>query len=319
MRILYLSSFYASNPPRWLADAFQDLGHDIFRVGPTYPEHGNVDWGKWNVQPDLELPRQSTWNIPAYVDECTRRIGAPDFVIASEESYHNEIIPVGGKIPTVLLSWDGWPEAFERHKDFQSVLNYTGHPYGVRAKPRVSPHPEWKYFAPACYPKVHRLLGFERDIDFSLRAAMYGGRPKICNFLRDRGLHVSEGYASVDEYVEAYNRTLFTYINANAQEEIKWRWAENIACGAITICDHTELYSWIGAQPYVHYYPVERIFQPDLNEEWPTGEMIYECIMKLKSEPTLANFIRSNALNLVLNNHTYYHRADQILEALMSL
>lgn len=315
MRILFLASWYGANPPRFLADVFEKMGHAVWRVGSAYRDHGGIDWSTYLPKIDLELRKNQKWDLPAYLEECTRAIGAPDFIIASEESYSNEIAPTD-RLPVVLLSWDGWANSFARCDQFQSCLQYTAHPFGVRAQPREKPDSRWKFFGPACDPDVHRFLNVPRDIDWIMNATMYGARQEICDFLRIKGLSVRDGYVATDEYVMNANRGMFTYINSNHQIEIKWKFSENSAMGLVNICDDHMLYEWIGAKPYVHYFPVDLAWNERINEYWPTGQMIYDKIQAIAADPNLLAYVRENARNLAINSNTYRHRADMILQDL---
>ena len=322
MKILFVSPQYPANPIRFLSDTLVDMGHELYKIGALYNNHGGLaTWGKHNASVDVQLERaQPAWDLTEYLELCTAAIGAPDICICSEETYSTKIRrPIGKKIPTVLLSWDGWPHVWDRCNDFQSVLNYTGHPFGIRIHPREEPDPRWKFFGPACYPKVHQFLNIPRDIDFVLNAAMYGARQEICDFMRSRRLSVRSGYVLTDEYVMNANRGFATYINSNKQRECKWRAMEGAAMGLLNICDDHLLYEWIGAKPYEHYFPISLKWNERIQEWWPDGQMVYECIQVLKENPNLAEHIRKNAMELAMKYHTYEARVNMILEDLRSL
>jgi len=313
LHILLIGPYYFSNPWRWMADAWERLGHTTFRIGAEYREHGGItpqDFPRVDYRLQKQVP---VWDLNAAIDVCYQESGKyPDLLIGSEETYHTEIIPQN-KVPSALILFDLHPHSYRRFEDWQSTVAYTGQPFGIRGHTLPEPCPGYKYFAPAAAPWIHRYNNEKRIVDFALMATPYSFRPILCNGLRMQKFAVRDGIVDTEEYVKIYNSALTSFVNAGGQEEIKWRWSEHAAMGCINICDHTRLYKEIGARPWQHYVPVGRELQPEVNEEWPSVEMVAERIRFLKEEPDLAHLIREAARELVNERHTYYNRCEAIL------
>lgn len=309
--ILAVGPWYAANAFRYLIDAFEKIdGCEVFRVGPSYNDHAGINWGTDVVTPDVPLSlARPWWKLPYFTELCTRSVGPPDLLIVSEETYQTKIFPEI-RLPTVLISYDGWPNSFARRELFQPTVAYTNHPYGIRAHPRTEEAPGWKYLPGAAAPWIHKDLGLERDRDFALFATPYGQRPVICQALVDRGLSVRSGLVATEQYVKEYNRALCTLHNCNAQEEVKFRWFEAAAMGCVNISDHTRLFNRLGYRPWVHYVPVANNSADD--DPWPMMEAVYNQVQWLKSHPETALALARASRHQTLSSHTYFHRCQKI-------
>lgn len=312
--VLTVGPWYPANSYRYLIDSFEKVGCEVFRIGPTYNNHYGVRWSKEDkVIPDLELPRQADWDLNYFVEQCAAKLKVPDLLIVSEETYHNEITPTN-KVPSVLISYDGWPENYERAEIYKCTLNYTNHPFGIRIHPREEEDPRFRYLPGACAPWVHKNLNLERDWDFVLLATMYGKRPAICNDLAKWGIRAWYGHAPTSVYVEAHNRALTTLHTCNGQEEIKWRWWEAQAMGCLVISDNTKLFARLGYKPWVHYVPIPVHEDPEFGgEPWPEIDELYETIRFLKNQPggILSNIASTGRIH-TLKTGTYFHRIKTI-------
>lgn len=319
LTVLMMSAWWPAGPIPFLAQAFERMGLGVFRVGPTYNDHGGIDWGKDGVRVDIEIPREyPTWNINAMVDTMTSQGRAPDFVFLSEENYQTHIIPTD-KIPTAMWSADGWPNSFKRMEDINPTVGYVNHPNGIRAFPREE-DPRWRFMPGAAAPWIHEDLGLERDLDFCLLATMYGYRPQLCEYLIKSGYAVKYGgYVLPQEFVETYNRSEYTYCNVNGNGgEAKWRGFESMAMGCVNIIDEgPNLFNRLGYLPGVHYVPV-KVTEQENGEPWPTGNSLEEALSYAMSYKEEAGFVEMSraAKEKCLSQDTYYHRAKTILNDL---
>jgi len=313
--VLCVAPWYPSNPVRWMADAFERVGCNVVRIGPTYNDHMDMEWPDSDkVKPDLRLPRAlRKWRLDAMVDWCTTNFRAPDLLFTSEENYRTDIDTVD-KIPHVLWSCDGWPENYERVDLWRPTVAYHNHPLGIRIHPRTEEHPRWKFMPGACAPWVHRDLGMERIYDWVLFATMYGQRPAICAYVTARGLKTLYGKANIQEYVEHHNRALSTLHNANGQVEVKWRFFETAAMGCVNITDHTPLLARLGYQPMIHFVQVPVLWADD--EPWPSMESVATMVEVLKVNRKRWKSISDAAKQYTLNHHTYFHRIRTIFQDL---
>lgn len=313
--ILAVGPWYPGNAYHWLVQGFEQLGHKVIRIGPLYKEHMGVKWALEDIdEPTFLLPRETPlWNFDQFVDLCTDAIETPDLLIASEETYRTEIVPTN-KIPTVLISYDGWPQNYERRDLFKPIKAYSNH-IGIRIHPRDEVPEGWEWLPPAYAPWVHKLqrpLLSSREYDFSLIATMYGDRPKLCEYLKSK-FHIMYGQCNTASYVRVYNNTLCTLHNPQPGE-IKWRAYEGMAMGCIQISWDVPIFRKVEWEPNVHYFPIG--VKEEGNDPWPTGEQLAEAINYLNTNPGLADYIRERSFRRVVEQDTYYHRCEKILSDL---
>lgn len=317
LTILTVGPYWPAGSFRYLTEAFEHVGARVYRVGPTFPKHGDVDWLEGDFPfIHLKLNPGSRWEVPNYVDLCTAQVGAPDLILYSEETYHNDIIPKPD-IPSILWSFDGWRQHFNRIDAFRATQGFTNHPFGVRAQPRLKEDPRWEYLPGAAAPWVHKDLHLTRDIDFVLLATMYGYRPELCMGLVNE-FTVEGGFRKTKQFVDLHNRGLLTYHNCNGQEEVKVRFFEAAAMGICITSDHTCLFDRLGFSPWAHYIPCpvdvqSKSDEPDWHEIWPSVETMAMVMRWVKEHPSEARRIAENCQELVLRSHTYYSRAFTML------
>jgi hypothetical protein len=269
MNILAVMPWYPATASRFMADAFEQAGAHVFRVGPCYFSHGNANWTSAEYpRVDVALPRGCPWQIDHYVDQATAAGYPPDVLFLSEETYHNDIFNTD-KMPSLLWSLDGWPENFERVETIKPTLAYTNHPYGIRIHPRNTIDPRWGFLPGACAPWIHQDLGLPRDVTFCLHASMYGERQRLVLAIAESGGQTLSGFVNTARFVKGMNRALTTYHNTNGQEEVKWRLFEAMAMGCCVISGHTRLLKILGYEPGIHYVPIEEVPRED-GELWPT-------------------------------------------------
>ncbi len=323
LTILAVGPYWPAGSFRYLTEAFEHIGARVYRVGPTFPKHGDIDWPE-DTFPyiNLKLTPGSRWEVPNYVDLCKAQVGAPDLILYHEETYHNDIIPKPD-IPSILWSFDGWANNFERIETFQATKGFINHPLGVRAQPRLEQDLRWEYMPGAAAPWVHKDLHLSRDNDFVLLATMYGYRPELCQALEKHGYRVEAGFRNTPQFVSLHNRSLLTYHNCNGQEEIKVRFFEAAAMGVCITSDHTNLFLWKDYEPWSHYIPCPVDVQSKTNEEgqvcwqeiWPSVETIVEVMNWVKKHPREVRAIANRCQQQVLEQDTYYHRAQRMLDS----
>lgn len=309
MNILAVLPHYGATASRFLVDAFERMGHRVFRVGPLYDFHLDMQWDTDEMpKVDLVLPKNANWHIDDYVDAATRAGYAPDFVFISEESYNNVIVNTE-KVPSALWSVDGWPENYARRGMINATISYTSHPRGIRIRQQPELPQGWYWLPGGAFPSVHRYLGLERDIDFTLFATFYTERPRIVKEIKNSGLTIKVGQAKTPEYVIAYNRALCT-LHQPGYFEIKWRFWESCLMGCINISSHTPPLDWLGYKPWIHYISVPAIETDD--GPWPDSSEAIKIMLEIKKYPTFFRQIANEARKYTVANHTYYNRAKQI-------
>lgn len=314
--VLICAPWWPAGPIRYLGEAFERIGCQVIRIGASYSDHMGLQWGKDTELPIIhwELPREKPqWNLNEFIDWTTKNYQAPDLLIISEENYQTNMVPTT-KIPSILWSFDGWPNNFERIEMVKPTLGYINHPYGIRIHPRVEEDSRWRFMPGAAAPWVHKWLNLERDWEFVLLASMYGKRQQICDDLQKNGVTVWCGQATTNTYVEAYNRALTTYHNCNGQQEIKWRFFESAVMGTCVMSGYTVLLPRLGYLPWEHYIPLIEYVDSKFNGElWPDTDEICKKIRWLQNNNEIVMGVTGNVRVHTLRNHTYLHRVRTML------
>ena len=310
--VLIVAPWYPAGPIKYIAEAFERIGCQIVRIGPTYNDHMGLDWDTDAVVPDQELPREAPcWNLNDLVDWTTRFYQAPDMLLVSEENYQTNIVPQS-KIPGVLWSFDGWQRNYDRADLFQCTVNFANHPLGIDLYPRQEIDSRWQFLPAAAAPWVHKYLGLKPDIwDFCLLASDYGKRKAMCEKLVKDGFRVRYGQLATREYVAVYNRSLATFHNARPGE-IKWRFFESAAMGCLNISGESKLFSWLGYKAWEEYIPIGT----SVEKEWPEINDLSRLLHLLKNNPDHIRDIAAKARKRVLMQDTYLHRAKTVLSSL---
>ena len=309
MNILAVLPHYGVTASRFLTDAFERIGFNVFRVGPKYDFHLDMQWEDSEMPKiDLELPKNANWYIDDYVDAATRAGCTPDLVFLNEESYDNLIVNTE-KVPSVLWSCDGWPQNYARREMIKPTLAYSNH-VGIRIHPLDKLPEGWKYLAGGCAPWVHKYLGLERDDDFCLFSTMYGKRPEICKSLIEEGYRARFGQAKIPEYVRWYNKAWATLHNPQPGE-IKWRFFEAASMGCLNISWNCQLFERLRYNPWKHYVPID---VPEVGDDpWPSSSQIMEVLDAIRDNHRyFKNIADAARLHTVVFN-SYYNRCQTIL------
>ena len=315
LNVLALMPWYPATAARYFADAFEQLGHNVFRAGPMYFNQMGLQW------PESELPKvdhevvreSSVWNLNGAIDVATEKGFIPDFIFLSEENYQTRIVPTD-EVPVVLWQADGWAENFARREMIRPTLAYCNHPRGVVPSRQERIPDGWKFMPSGAAPWIHKFTNVgKRDVDFCLYATLYGKRQQICGELKETGLNVSYGQRTTERYVWGYNRARFTYHNAQTQWETKFRLFETMAMGCVNIADENPLFHVLGFAPNVHYIPIEEFCPEFDNDKWPSAMAIKGAIDWWGANASVFEYMQNRAWHLVQERHTYQHRIKAIL------
>ena len=320
--LLAVGPWYPETAGNFFVEAFERLGWNVVRCGPTYFDHGHEHGVKWDEDRlpivDIPLMRNASWYIDDYITQATKLQGvAPDLVWICEEDYHNEIFNTK-KIPSVLWSCDGWQNSFDRIMAIKPTAAFTNHPFGVIPQRQAKTPEGWQFMPAAAAPWIHKnrfVPHHTREIDFILLATPYGYRPQICEALTQAGLHVASGLEGTKQYVELSQWSSLTYHNANTQEEVKFRFFEAAAMGVVNIADYTRLYAWLGYLPFTHYIPIDLEKKPD-GSRWPNVDNLIWLVKDYRSRPEVLQAISTAAWYTTMSKNTYYHRAYSIMKQL---
>lgn len=321
MNVLAVMPWYPANAARFFVDAFEHLGHKVFRVGPTYFDHYGLQYAPEELpMVDQEFLRNSWWQLDSIIDAATRAGFSPDLIFLSEENYQNQIGPTT-KVPVVLWSADGWPNCYERRNMIQPTLAYTNHPLGVNPAPRTTIPEGWKFMPGAADLVWHAkedTTGYPIQYGFCLLATMYGPRKEICEKLSRDPYDFSTVYGQLgpELYRFYYSRSLATYHNCNGQAELKWRYMESAAMGCINICDKNFLLEPMGFWPWVHYVPIGSFTKEYDDDLWPSSKAIGRAILHLNEYPDISSHISRRARAKVERHDRYENRVRLILNDL---
>lgn len=316
--ILFVSQWYPANIGTFLSYAFEDAGYKVIRVGETCFNHYGVKYDYSELPVITErLEQGQTVNLPRLVDKYT-----PDILLMWDWTGEPAIYQVAElgetqklkyRLPFIYVEHEGWENALKRIELFNPAVAYTGMPYGVIETPCRAASMGYKYLAGACYPKVHyidRPLSI-KDLDFVVMASVARTRPAVCKAIEDKGFKTYFNTGGLTDYRTYHNRSLTTFDFSDGWQYVKWRVFEAMAMGCILLQDRFELLDSLGFVPNKHYveYKLTAGYHPYIDD------MVAKITM-LKTDKDLANKIRDDAYNFVMEKHTYAHRVSQILSDL---
>lgn len=319
MNVLCVMPWYPATAARFFAEAFSLADCRTLFCGPKYFDHYGLSYDSMELPfVDIELERRSDWYLNKIIDEAVfRHKFIPDFIFLSEETYQNEIVGTN-KVPVVLWSADGWPNAFERRESLQPTLAYTQHPLGVKPAPQPHIPQGWKFLPGGFCPVQHVFFNTEeRRVNFALHATMYGERQRLCDDLRAAGFSVQSGPASPKDYCIGYNHADLTYHNSNGQAEVKWRFYEAAAMGCVNICDKNILLDAMGYEPWIDYVPIWGFGSEFDGEGWPSSRMLIDVVKFMLEYADRVPNMRYHVLDRIKRSESYIHRVRAIFADLV--
>ena len=316
--ILFVSQWYPANIGTFLSYAFEDAGYKVIRVGQACFTHYGLTYNNSELPLITErLEQGQSVNLPRLVDKYT-----PDILLMWDWTGEPAVYQVAelgetqnlkNRLPFIYVEHEGWENALKRIELFNPTVAYTGMPYGVVETPCSAAAMGYKYLAGACYPKVHYITKSlrDKDLDFIVMASFARTRNAVCAAMRQKGFETYYGVGSLTAYRNYHNSSLTTYDFSDGWQYVKWRVFEAMAMGCILLQDSFELLDMLGFVPDKHYveYKLTAEYQPDIED-------MAAKINMLKTDHDLADKIRADAYNFVMEKHQYSHRVQQILRDL---
>ncbi len=274
---------------RFFAWAFQDLGHQVYTVGPY--SDGKIPWGDYyypehKFPPDFVLPDA---DVP--LEEVLKRIPfKPDMVFQAADS-----IFLTGKspVPNCMLLTD--PHAVDyslRRINADFVFNMQKH-YSM-------PRDIWIPYA--FEPNIHKYKKLPIKFDVVFCGLQYDHRKFALETMHEEGVNVLNTLGLIyEEYVDAYNSGKIAF-NWSSKQDLPARFWEGLAMKRMVLTnrvpDLKEL-EFIEGEDYVGF---------------STADEAVEKALFYLSKPDLCNKIAENGFRKV-KLHTYKARCQKILEA----
>jgi len=288
-KVLLVSSLNAISPANYLITAFQDLGIDVISVSDVsninaqIKVRGKFDVGKYLVNTGI----------------------TPDLILFVEGGDMG-IFPVNYEQLGIPSIWWG----IDTHNDYRKHLRISrlfDHSFiaqqsfveklkidGIRS---VS-------WLPLAYPKQKNQAA-SRDLDIayvgSTDWSKYPERGLLLKAISDAHGRIFVGQATPKRMFEIYEKSKVVF-NYSPMNDLNMRFFEAIGSGAVLITN-----------PIVDN-GVEDLFEKNTDFlEYSSLQDLTSTLEKLLIEHDTIHNISSNGLKKVLENHTYHHRAEAIL------
>jgi hypothetical protein len=288
-KILLVSSLNQISPANYLIDAFEEMSIDILAVSDVRGSRADVVskgafdvsrfLAKFNYTPDLLL-----------------------FVEGGEMG----VFPVNYEDLDFPSIWWG----IDTHNDYRKHLRISrlfDHSF-IAQKSFVTnlqvdgiASVSW---LPLAYPKKEKQVA-QRDIDISYVGSTdwskYPERGLILNTISDSFSNTFVDQASPERMFEIYEKSKLVF-NYSPKNDLNMRFFEAIGSGAVLITNH------------ISNNGVEDLFQKNIDFlEYSSPEELVSTLAQVLNDKQRLDFIASNGVNKILNNHTYHQRAIEIL------
>lgn len=270
--------------------AFEDLGHEVFTVGPY--SGGTIPWGNFfypnhTFPPDYILP-DTTISLHQVLSKIDFK---PDMILqAGDTSYLDGL----ASVPNCILMTD--PHVVNYLPRFMSAT----HVFNMQNF-YMTRNQHWIPYA--YYPGIHKRIESKKSIEFDVvfSGLQYEHRVKALEKMRENGLRVFSSLGLIYEnYVDAYNQGLIAF-NWSSKEDLPARFWEGLAMGRMVLTNRV----------------------PDLTElEFKEG-VDYVGFSTLEEAVDKAKYYAKHtkeALEIAANGfkkvqpHTYQKRCEKILE-----
>jgi hypothetical protein len=288
-KVLLVSSLNAISPANYLIAAFQDLGINVISVSDVNNKNAQIKVrGKFDVGKYL-----------------AKTAVTPDFILFVEGGDMG-IFPVNYQHLGIPSFWWG----IDTHNDYRKHLRISrlfDHSFiaqksfveklksdGIRS---VS-------WLPLAYPK-QKNQEIARNLDIAYVGSTdwtkYPERGLLLKAISDAHSKIFVGQATPKKMFEIYEKSKLVF-NHSPMNDLNMRFFEAIGSGAVLITN-----------PIVDN-GVEDLFEKNTDFlEYSSIEELTSTLEQLLSENETIHSISSNGLKKVLENHTYHHRAEAML------
>lgn len=216
MKILMHFRHFPVAMGRWFHWAFEELGHEVFTVGPY--SRGTIPWGNYFF-PDYKFP--PNYQLPDAVvslEDVLKKIPfKPDFILQAADTLY-----MLGKspIPNGLLMTDPHVVDYsQRRLNADLVFSMQKH----YAKPG-------DIWIPYAYDaNIHKYKKMENKYDVVFCGLQYDHRKQALEAMQQKGIKVLNTLGLIyEEYVDAYNQGNIAF-NWSSQQDLPARFWEGLA------------------------------------------------------------------------------------------
>ena len=163
---------------------------------------------------------------------------------------------------------------------------------------------ENSYFLPlAADPDIHKLIENENKlIDVGFVGSLNNNRINMINYLLDKGMPVQYNY-SIDKYSEIVSNTKININIGKISSGFQQRIFEIVSMGGFLLTNRVDGIELLQDKEHLIYYN-------DFNN-------LYELICYYIDKPEEMNKIAKKGRDEILNNNTYVHRINSIIDELI--
>ncbi len=294
MKILMHFRHFPVAMGRFIHWGLQDLGHEVFTVGPY--SDGKIPWGPQFYYPQHKFP--PNYVLPdanLQVENVLRVIPfKPDVILQAADTIFLEGM---ARVPNFILGTD--PHVIDYTPRFAFADGYFS-----MQKHYATPDAIW---VPYAYDKnIHKYLPKEKiEYDVVFSGLQYEHRMAALNAMEAQGIKVLNTLGLIyEDYVKAYNKGKIAFVYSS-KEDLPARFWEGLAMRRLVLANRV----------------------PDLQElEFKEGEdyvgfsTIEEAVEKAKYYSVNDSERERIALNgwKKVQPHTYQERCKTIIKAMMS-
>lgn len=289
MKILMHFRHFPVAMGRFFHWAFQDLGHEVFTVGPY--SAGKIPWGEqfyypeYTFPPDYVLPEM---NLP--LKDVLQKIPfKPDLIIQAADTIWLE-----GKapVPNFILGTD--PHVIDytpRLKDADEFITM-----------QKFYHPDKPWVPYAYDSNIHKNLKLVRPkYDVVFCGLQYGHRVEALKSMEAVGLKVFNALGLIyEDYVQVYNQGLIAF-NFSSQQDLPARFWEGLAMGRLVLTNRVPDLEELEFEEFKDYIGFTSVAEA------------VEKVQFLIKNPAVINKIARSGYRKV-QPHTYQARCQKILE-----
>ena len=302
MKILIAAIHPPVSSGRYMAWAFQRLGHQVLSVGPTVG--GNV-WNmhihaKYNWSPNFEVQKELIGHALDLTDNWIEleKLFRPDLVLTIDSQFS---VKMGrSDIPHALFGVDNHLSEY-RIDNVEWDQMFLAHSTGFRMDEK---NVQW---LPCAYDPIHftpsPIAWEDREFDVCLVGWISPRRAEVATALIDAGYKVKVVTGLLyEEFAAAYHNARIS-LCVSVAGDLAQRIFETSALHCTILSDTCVDFERVGFRPWEHYVPFETVQEAVLMTK------------KILAEPKLAKEIADNALAWV-QPHTWDARGENILNSI---
>lgn len=287
MKILLTFRHFPVAMGRFFHWGFQDLGHEVFTVGPY--SGGKIPWGDFyypdhKFPPDFQLP-----DANFSFEEVLPKIGfKPDIVVQAGDTFW-----LTGKspVPNIIIGTDPHVLDYsERLKDadyFFTMQQFY--------------HPSEKWIPYAYDPAIHKYEHDGEEFDVVFCGLQYAHRDKALKAMEAKGLRVKNTLGLIyEEYCSEYNKGKIAF-NWSSLKDLPARFWEGLAMKRMVLTSRVPdltLLDFKEGEDYVGFDTVEEAVE----------KALYYSAHDEERQRIAENGFKK------VKNHTYKNRCKEILK-----